>query len=351
MNASRIKTALIRNRLVKYLYYALRPGYVKRTLKEYFRENLDYEVTPRQLSLCTRDFMHFRWKYQGGLETDFLGTQMYRKSDFVREESFADKSRYLWRDSIQDRALWDVFLDKRVFYREFSDYLNRKWMLVNADTSGEAVADFVAQCGGRAFAKLPVSCGGKDVFTVTRQSVDELLALAKENDVILEEPVKQCEELYSFSGGAVNTVRIITIVDWSGTPHVARCVFRIGRSSADVDNFASGGMAAYIDVETGIIYSTASTKKGRQYILHPDTGKQIVGFQIPDWEKYKEFALTLASRFPTMRYVGWDIVRLADGRFCVIEGNKDAGVDVMESNSLYGLKPVYTELLNRSQNV
>jgi len=114
-----------------------------------------------------------------------------------------------------------------------------------------------------------------------------------------------------------------------------------------VDNFSSGGMAANVDIETGIIFTTAQDKLGKQYITHPDTGKQIIGFNIPEWESYKDFAVELASRFPTMRYVGWDIVKLTDGRMCVIEGNKDAGMNLMESNIMYGLKPVYQRILEQ----
>lgn len=61
-------------------------------------------------------------------------------------------------------------------------------------------------------------------------------------------------------------------------------------------------------------------------ILHPDTGKQIIGYQIPDWSGYKNFVCELAGKIPGMRYVGWDIIKDADGNFCVIEGNKDVRV-------------------------
>ena len=121
------------------------------------------------------------------------------------------------------------------------------------------------------------------------------------------------------------------------------CVW--GGGMSDIDNFSSGGMAAPIDIETGIIFAPATDKKGQEFIIHPSSKKQIVGFKTPDWEKYKKFAIKLAMKFPEMRYVGWDIIKTKDNEFIVIEGNKDAGPDCLETGLLYGLLPIYDKIL------
>jgi hypothetical protein len=120
----------------------------------------------------------------------------------------------------------------------------------------------------------------------------------------------------------------------------------MGRRGAAVDNFCGGGLVAQVDTASGVIFTTGRDKNGKEYIFHPDSGKQIVGFQIPDWEGYKAFASQLAKKYPSMRYVGWDIIKDAKGDFCVIEGNKDAGVGGLESGLLYGLKPCFDGFLN-----
>lgn len=312
------------------------------------KERLPYEPTRKQVNTLFYDYLFFWLKYKGSLDVDYFDTQMYRKSDFVRQESLANISRFKWRDSIQDKKYWKVFQDKRIFYSKFDKYLNRKWISVNKDTTLETYNKFITECKNEVISKAAISSGGVDVCCWKLDNEEEkekLYDYAKKYGLILEEKLEQCEEIKSFSFNSTNTFRIITIIDDSGKVHIARAVLRIGRKNSFVDNYTSGGMAAQVDVETGIIYSTALDKKGKEYILHPDTGKQIVGYKIEDWQDYKNFAIQLAKEFPTVRYVGWDIIKNTDGKMCVIEGNKNAGIDLMETGLLYGLKPYYNAFL------
>lgn len=120
----------------------------------------------------------------------------------------------------------------------------------------------------------------------------------------------------------------------------------MGVNNSHLDNFSSGGIGAPVDIDTGIIFYPATNKLGQEYLIHPDSKKQIVGFKIPNWEEYKNFALKLALKFPTMRYIGWDIVKDKQGNYTVIEGNRNAGTSLMECNLLYGLLPIYNKFLN-----
>jgi hypothetical protein len=114
----------------------------------------------------------------------------------------------------------------------------------------------------------------------------------------------------------------------------------------DVDNFSSGGMGVKVDIDTGILIEGAMDKKGRSYIIHPMSGKQIVGYKVPDWELYLDYAKKLASRHKDMRYVGWDIVQKENGEMCCIEGNQNAGFDVFERPIQYGLIPLYEAIVH-----
>lgn len=323
---------------------------IRNEIRNELTERLGYAPTKSQLNCCFKDFIHFRIKYKGDLHTDYFGTQLYLKSDFFRSQSFATNVRFEWRNAINDKSLWKVFDDKSKLYPAFNEYLNREWIYVDKKTSWEEFDRFI---DGREilFAKIPVSCGGKDVHLLsvsTQAKKEKIFRQCRKTPMILEEGIKQCKEIHCFSNyTAVNTMRIITIIDKSGEPHIAAAVFRIGRGGSAVDNYSSGGMSALIDVDTGIVYTQATNKKGKTYIIHPDSGKQIVGFVIPEWDRYKEFALKLAKKYPSMRYVGWDIVKDDRGRMCMIEGNKDAGADYVETGLLYGLLPHYNMLLNK----
>lgn len=315
------------------------------------KERLPYEPTKKEINWCFWDYLIFWLKYRGSLDVDYFGTQMYRKSNFVREKSFANLSRFKWRNSIQEKKYWQVFQDKRIFYSKFDKYLNRKWIIINKDIEWGTYSKFITECKNKVISKAAISSGGVDVCyweLDNEEEKEKLYDYAKKYGLILEEKLEQCEEIKSFSFNSTNTFRIITIIDDSGKVHIARAVLRIGRKNSFVDNYTSGGMAAQVDVETGIIYSTALDKKGKEYILHPDTGKQIVGYKIEDWQDYKNFAIQLAKEFPTVRYVGWDIIKNTDGKMCVIEGNKNAGIDLMETGLLYGLKPYYEAFLHNN---
>lgn len=323
---------------------------LKNKIRTCLRSQLSMEPTVEQVNWCFWDFLKFKFKYGGSLETDYFGTQMYRKSDFVRKESFANQSRFEWRNKIQDPALRDVFDDKVWFYDKFKNHLNRKYMVVEQNTSREEFHNFIKCCNYEVIAKVPDSFGGKGVKVLYLRDPKEqerlYLWLIQSAPMVIEEKLIQCDDLKSFSTSSVNTLRVITIVDQFGKPHVARVMFRIGRGDSILDNFSSGGMGAHVDVDTGVIYTVAKDKLGKEYIYHPDTGKKIVGHLIDDWQGYKQFAITLASQFPTVRYVGWDIMKNSKGEFCVIEGNREAGFDVMEAGLLYGLKPQFDALLN-----
>ncbi len=319
-------------------------GDIRRNLEQ----QLAHEPTKGQILWCFWDHFVFCLRYRGDLETDYFGAQLYRKSGFVRRESMAHAVRFSWRNSVQEKKYWNIFRDKREFYKAFSDHMGRKWLAVDESVDWERFRDFVAECSDRVFVKDPLGMGGTGVSLEAPESEKncrELFELCREKRLVAEEVLKQCEDLASFSCGAVNTLRVITIIDRLGKAHVARCELRLARNGADVDNYCGGGLVAQVDTESGVIFTTGRDKNGREFIFHPDSGKQIVGYEIPDWQGYRKFACTLAERYPGMRYVGWDIIKDQAGSFCVIEGNKDAGVGGLESGLLYGLKPHFDALL------
>jgi len=328
--------------------WLIKPKKHYRDIARFLECQLPYPPNKKQIIWCFWDYLRFCFRYRGDLQTDYFGAQLYRKSDLVRQESMAHAVRFAWRDAVQDRQYWHIFLDKRHFYTAFSSHLHRRWMIVDQNTTWDVFCRFVSTCSNRLFAKNPTGQGGKGVSYWCLENEEEkhaLFAQCQTTPMVLEEVLTQCEELQSFSNGPVNTLRVITIIDLHGDVHVARCELRMGRSGTSTDNYCSGGLVAQVDVDTGVVFTMGKDANGREYIFHPDSGKQIVGYAIPDWDAYSEFVRVLANKYPAMRYVGWDIIKDSKGNFCVIEGNKDAGVGGLESSLLYGLKPYYDAFL------
>lgn len=125
--------------------------------------------------------------------------------------------------------------------------------------------------------------------------------------------------------GSINTVRVRTLIDpETNKAFVASAYHRFGGiRSAPVDNLSSGGLAAVIDVATGIL-GRAATKpvngKIPYFDSHPDTGAPITGVQIPNWETTLLKLQAATEAYDGICSCGWDVVIQDDG-FTVLEGN------------------------------
>ena len=119
---------------------------------------------------------------------------------------------------------------------------------------------------------------------------------------------------------SVNTVRIPTI-NYGDRIEIFHPFLRIGRGNAFVDNAGSGGIGCCIDVATGVV-QCAGDELGNDYSVHPDSGLELIGFEIPRWDEAVEMAKELASLVPEVHYVGWDLA-LTDKGWVMIEGNED----------------------------
>ena len=82
--------------------------------------------------------------------------------------------------------------------------------------------------------------------------------LNKCSDYIVEEVLSQHPAIAEFNSTSINSIRVNSVRDRkSGRIVIVDAVFRMGRKDAAVDNYSSGGIAAEVDVYTGIVISTA----------------------------------------------------------------------------------------------
>ena len=137
---------------------------------------------------------------------------------------------------------------------------------------------------------------------------------------LAEEYVVQHPDMNELSPSGLNTVRIITQID-KGQVDFLGARLRISVNSM-VDNMAAGNLAAPVDISTGRVngpgvYSDI-TKSDQP--VHPITGVQIIGFQIPFWPEVCHMARDAALFDTRNRSVGWDIAITEDGPE-LIEGN------------------------------
>src|SRR3546814_13152929 len=82
---------------------------------------------------------------------------------------------------------------------------------------------------------------------------------------------------------------------------------RIGVGSAEIDNTTLGGLAAEIDLETGVCRAATSRFSIRTTVAHPDSGCRIEGLALPYWDLVKASAVKAHRFLPFARSLGWDI--------------------------------------------
>ena len=197
---------------------------------------------------------------------------------------------------------------------------------------------------GRFVLKRASGGGGKNIYLVVKETsntflvngivktVAQLSAAISESAYLATELLTQGEYTHKLYPHSINTVRVVTMRDEQG-PFVAFAVQRIGREcSRPTDNLNRGGMAAAVDIDSGVLGDAKhyeSFRKPESYSVHPETGAKIAGQCVPQWVAIKKQLLDAMRALPALHYVGWDVVVQDDG-FLVLEGNSYPGVQVAQ---------------------
>lgn len=125
----------------------------------------------------------------------------------------------------------------------------------------------------------------------------------------------------------LQTVRVVTAVDDCDVVRILAARLRLICGDIAHDNFEfgkTGNVIAILDPENGRIMSAVGGAKDRyemqQVTRHPSTHRELIGFEVPNWDAVRELAIEAASQFRPLRTVGWDVAVTSDEP-CLIEGN------------------------------
>ena len=222
---------------------------------------------------------------------------------------------------MNDKAYWHFFDDKSQFNTLFAQWVGRAWLLADKDLTVEALSAFL-QGHTPVFIKPLEGSSGVGVRKATQAEWADIHTfhqeLVAQAPSILEEAVVQHETMSALCPTSVNTVRFATLLG-DKAQGIVYAFLRIGNGKV-MDNVDCGGMAARVDLDTGILKTVAADKQGNVFEVHPITGTPIVGFQLPYFEEAKRMCLEAMQVVPQMRYVAWDVALTPQGpRF--IEGN------------------------------
>ena len=186
----------------------------------------------------------------------------------------------------------EVFRDKVLFCRTFGPFLGREYLDLRQTDEG-TLAAFLRR-HPVVFVKAPGGFGGLEVERFDASAVDlgdTARVQALHSDwvgrglYLVEEGLSQHAEMHALYPKSINTIRIVTLADEDGEPHLLYAFLRTGRGGAFVDNTTSGGLSALICSDGVIRRPALSDKTGEYFDAHPDTGCSFIGFRVPCYKE------------------------------------------------------------------
>ena len=219
-------------------------------------------------------------KYNAGY-VDYKIAEMYRLNDAQRATQITRGISNNIVARMNDKKFWHFFDNKTEFNQLFHEQVKREWL--NFSTTTEAqFAEFV-QGRGDIICKPIDGSSGQGILKCTPEDyrdVHALYARLKAAGIgIVEDKVIQHEAIAALCPTSVNTIRVATLLG-DKKEGIVYAYIRIGNGKV-MDNVDCGGMAAPINLDTGVISGVGANKAGEAFEFHPMTGKRIPGTQIP----------------------------------------------------------------------
>lgn len=138
---------------------------------------------------------------------------------------------------------------------------------------------------------------------------------------------------------AVSCVRFICLVTPT-SPVIHTAFWKITAGDNMLDNFSHGDFGnclGAIDIESGkIVRAISKMGADGEITVHPSTGKPLIGFALPDWERAVALVKTASGSFPGLRLQNWDVALCPDGPV-LLELNTESELAVPQAISGFGI--------------
>ena len=319
-----------------------------------FNDKVEKNLPPLKPLQKTGVFFDFvkEYLFHGAYLEDYIQYGFYWKKRRDRENYIVFEKLMELKRTCNNPAYAHVLDDKFEFNRVYKDYIKRDF-LNTAEANFNQFNDFLTDKEYIFVKKHDGSCGiGVDKVKVSDiKDREALFNSYKKSKTLCEGVLTQCSELAEFNESSINTLRIVTLIKADGEVKIMGGLLRMGRKGKIADNFHHNGIVAFLDGDTGVVSTTGVDRDYKRYIFHPDSNKQIVGFNIPYWEKIEATIKEAALLVPEMRYVGWDVAITADHQVAIIEGNVAAEPDGEQIATKEGRWPLYEKYLKDIRNL
>jgi hypothetical protein len=351
MKIEDVRKSLKKNRLLFFVYKKLTDRDYKTNYKDYLiqKNSIPPEKIRRELAIIKEywqcDPMHyFRYRlYEKNLTYDelidyippyyfynFHLPSIYKNSDvsFINSkmelgEFFAAKD--IFSPSIIGSIKKGKFLGSSGKVLSYDELLN---LMSNSENE---LYFFKPDKGSGGRGIFIVRKNGKEFMVNDQKPLSEKLLKERtgEIDFVIQEGLKQSDDVNAIYPHSINTLRVVTQTN-TGTVRLAAVVLRIGRNGSFVDNATQGGISVEIDPDSGLFKKYAFTEHSNEkFDTHPNTNFRFEGNGIKNWSKIKSDMLSCAEKVPELPEIAWDFAILRD-RTAVIEINLDYGIDHLQ---------------------
>lgn len=319
-----------------------------RILSEWKKINKEFKPPPGTSRLAVFvDYVVCVFRYHVSYSEYFVQYKFYDLKRSGREQYItrAQAHRLAMRLNAKTK---ETFWFKDKFLKKYADFVNRDWLYLK-EASLEQFKQFTDV--HRRFIAKPVTgslgLGIKIISADDPSDVAFLYEDLKTKDYLVEELVTACSEIAGFNPDSLNTVRVVTFLDGNNVRLVGS-FFRMGLKGKNIDNAHAGGIFAKVDVNTGILVTEGVNTDGQNFIFHPTSHKQIIGFQIPMWNEIVNTVRLAANANQEAKIVGWDVAIKSDYSIVIIEGNHMPDFDTMQSPARKGVRKELMEIVNGS---
>lgn len=301
-----------------------------------------FEVTKKVKKQSNKKFVIFdilkcSFKYEAAFY-DYLEFEFYLLNDEQRKTYLTSGKNNQIVKIFNDKNYWHILDNKNEFNNHFKKYLKRDFL--NPHFTKEQLNIFLKD-KSNIMAKPIDGVGGEGIKIINSKDKN---IYENYNNYLLEEIIIQDPKLAELYDKSVNSIRMFTFFDGEKA-YLLQSILKIGNGGY-VDNFSSYGMYAFLN-DKGTVITPAIDKNDNIYGIHPISKKQILNFQVPQFEQAKELILKAAKDLPQIQYIGWDVAISNNGP-CIIEGNSYPGIFQIKprfSKDKIGILPKYEKIM------
>lgn len=262
-----------------------------------------------------KNFIKYKIGYTDYMKSDFINLTEDEKKKHLTSKNYINLLNYL-----NKQKYVNTMQDKILFNRIFKNYVNRDWIDLRI-TSLKQFKDFIKD-KEVIFGKKQNDFGSHGIRKVILSEITDINKLYKElkdnKQILVEEGIVQHPTLDKFNPYAVNTLRIITLLDKNNKVHIIGNAFRINTN----DDNAISCFDAFMKIdEKGNLISNCVDDNQVIHKYHPDVKIKFDTLKVPFAKESFKMAKEAALLVPEIRYVGWDIAITKDGPE-ILEGNE-----------------------------